>query len=84
MGNMVGEQKLFNYHKPGEIVSITQDNFSIESGVPNEVLHAGKKAKIVKIVKLLKSRANAPDVYVATVILENGSKEVYLLNNLKK
>lgn len=81
MGNYTFITK--NIPKPNDIVTIKHDKYSVDAGIENEVLGIGKKAKVLKTVKLYQSRPNEKPVYVSKVVTQDKKIDAYFVTNLQ-
>ncbi len=80
MGNMNFNTKPI---EANSIATIVHNEFTKSIEMPNEILRTGNKVKIIKTVNLHKSRPNAPNITVSTIMFQNGLRDAYLTTNLK-
>ena len=71
-------------HQPGTIVKIVHDKYSQDQEIPDDLMSANNRVRIVKTSNLFKSRADAPDVTVSKVQTKDNTFEAYLTINLTK
>lgn len=69
-------------HPPKKLGKIVQTKFTNHQEVPDSVLKTNEKVYILKSANLLKSRPNAPDVSVTTIMFRDKTKETYPTNNI--
>lgn len=73
-----------NVVKPGDIVVIQHDEYSRDQDIPNDILKAGQKAKVVRMSAMHQSRPDHPKVYVTKVQFADGTVDAYHALNVAK
>ncbi len=75
--------KVTNIPKPGSIVTIVHDDFSRYQEIPDNILRANEKVKVINTKNLYQSNPNCENISVTTVQFADKTTEVYLTKNIR-